>query len=301
MRNRLILILCLVLFGADLHSQNAKEPLRVGVIGLTHTHVHWIFGSEPRGDIQIVGIVEPNRELAQRYADQYNFSMDKVYDTMDELFKNTQPKAVTAFGSIYAHLEVVEAVAPRGIHVMVEKPLAVSAEHAQNMKALAEKYGIHLLTNYETTWYPTTHKAYELVKTENRIGSIRKIMVHDGHKGPKKIGVNKEFLDWLTDPVLNGGGAEIDFGCYGANLLTWFMDGQRPNSVTAISTQLQAENNPKVQDESIILLQYDDAVAVIKVPGTGPSLCRKLFRSAGRRLRARQPICRVLEWFGLVE
>ncbi|WP_435579078.1 Gfo/Idh/MocA family protein [Gilvibacter sp.] len=89
-------------------------------------------------------------------------------------------------------------------------------------------------------------------------------MVHDGHKGPKKIGVNKEFLDWLTDPVLNGGGAEIDFGCYGANLLTWFMDGQRPNSVTAISTQLQAENNPKVQDESIILLQYDDAVAIIQ-------------------------------------
>jgi len=43
-------------------------------------------------------------------------------------------------------------------------------------------------------------------------------------KGPQKIGVNQEFLEWLTDPVQNGGGAEVDFGCYGVNLLTWFMD-----------------------------------------------------------------------------
>lgn len=48
---------------ANVYSQD-KIPLKVGVIGLTHTHVHWIFGSEPRGEIKIVAIVEPNRELA---------------------------------------------------------------------------------------------------------------------------------------------------------------------------------------------------------------------------------------------
>ncbi|MEM6726458.1 MAG: Gfo/Idh/MocA family oxidoreductase [Bacteroidota bacterium] len=241
-----------------------QAPLKVGVIGLTHTHVHWIFGSEPRGDIEIVGIVEPNQDLAQRYSEQHQFSMNLVYDSMEELFENVQPEALTAFGTIYEHLEVVEAAAPRGIHVMVEKPLAVNQKHAEKMRALAEKHNIHLLTNYETTWYPTTHKAYELAKNEKAIGAIRKIMVHDGHKGPKKIGINEEFLEWLTDPVQNGGGADVDFGCYGANLLTWFMDGKRPNSVTAIAQQLQAENNPKVNDESIILLQYDSTVAVIQ-------------------------------------
>jgi predicted dehydrogenase len=256
-------MLLLSFFTTNIYSQK-KEPLKVGVIGLTHTHVHWIFGSEPRGDIKIVGIVEPNKALAVRYAKQHNFSMKLVYASMEEMLNETKPEAVTAFGTIYEHLEVVETAAPRGIHVMVEKPLAVSMEHAKKMQALAKKHNIHLLTNYETTWYPTTHKAYELAKKENAIGGIRKIMVHDGHKGPKKIGINKEFLDWLTDPVQNGGGAEVDFGCYGVNILTWFMDGKRPNSVTAITHQLQPENNPKVNDESIILLKYEEAVAIIQ-------------------------------------
>ncbi|GAA4276555.1 hypothetical protein GCM10022259_12790 [Aquimarina mytili] len=246
------------------YNQENKAPLKVGVIGLTHTHVHWIFGSEPRGDIKIVGIVEPNTELAKRYAEQHKFSMKLVYTSIEEMLNKAKPEAVTAFGTIYEHLEVVEAAAPRGIHVMVEKPLAVNMEHAKKMKELAKKHNIHLLTNYETTWYPTTHKAYDLVKKENAIGSIRKIMVHDGHKGPKKIGVNEEFLEWLTDPVQNGGGAEVDFGCYGVNMLTWFMNGKLPNSVTAVSQQLQPENNPKVNDESIIILQYDNTVAVIQ-------------------------------------
>jgi predicted dehydrogenase len=78
----------------------------------------------------------------------------------------------------------------------------------------------------------------ELVN-ENKIGSIRKVIVHDGHKGPVKLGINSEFLDWLLDPELNGGGAIIDFGCYGANLMTWLMDGKKPNTVTAITQQLQ--------------------------------------------------------------
>lgn len=264
MINKILFFTIFILFNTSVYSQNAKEVLKVGVIGLTHTHVHWIFGSEPRGDIEIVGIVEPNKTLAQRYADQHKFSMDLVYNSIEEMLNKVKPEAVTAFGTIYEHLEVVEAAAPLGIHIMVEKPLAVSMEHAKKMQALTEKHNIHLLTNYETTWYPTTHKAYELVKNEKKIGEIRKIMVHDGHKGPKKIGINEEFLDWLTDPIQNGGGAEVDFGCYGVNILTWFMDGKKPNSVTAISQQLQPENNPKVNDESIILLQYDNAVAVIQ-------------------------------------
>jgi predicted dehydrogenase len=247
-----------------------KTPLKIGVIGLTHTHVHWILGGTDRGDYEIVGIVEPNRELARRYAEQHGYSMDLVYDTSDELLAATKPEAVTAFGTIYDHLEVVETFAPLGIQVMVEKPLAVSLKHAKKMKELANKHNIHLLTNYETTWYPTNHRAYKLVKEEEAVGDIRKIIIRDGHRGPKKIGVNSEFLDWLTDPELNGGGAITDFGCYGANLTTWLMEGERPVSVTAITQQLQAPNNPEVDDEAIILVQYADAVAVIQASWNWP-------------------------------
>ena len=125
------------------------------------------------------------------------------------------------------------------------------------MEALAKKHKIHLLTNYETTWYPSNHKAREVVKS-GQVGDLRKVVIRDGHKGPKKIGVNSEFLDWLTDPVLNGGGAIMDFGCYGANLITWLQNGKKPTSVTAVTQQQQPENNPLVDDDATIILTYNN-------------------------------------------
>ncbi|MCK7591060.1 Gfo/Idh/MocA family oxidoreductase [Subsaxibacter sp. CAU 1640] len=268
MKSKFILAVCLFLnFTIAIRAQ--QNPVKIGVVGLTHTHVHWIFSSEKLGDIKIVGIVETNKELAQRYADQYGFAMTMVYDTMDEMIKETKPEAVSAFGSIYEHLAVVEKAAPLGIHVMVEKPLAVSLNHAKKMQALAKKHNIHLLTNYETTWYPTNHMAYDLVQKDS-IGEIRKVVVHDGHKGPKKIGVNKEFLDWLTDPVQNGGGAITDFGCYGINLMTWLMKGEKPLTVTAVTQQQQPENNPKVDDDATIILTYPKANAIIQASWDWP-------------------------------
>lgn len=252
-----------------LHTNGQQAPLRVGVVGLTHTHVHWILGRPKDDKITIVGIVEPNKELALRYTKQHGFSMDIVYASLDEMIAKTKPEAVTAFGTIYEHLEVVQKCAPLGIHVMVEKPLAVSLDHAKQMEALAKKHKIHLLTNYETTWYPTVHTANDWVKNDS-IGRITQLVIRDGHRGPLKIGVNKEFLEWLTDPIQNGGGAITDFGCYGANISTWFMNGKKPVSVTAITQQLQKENNPKVDDESTILLTYDHAKATIQASWNWP-------------------------------
>ena len=260
---RFALFFLVCLFFTTPQSFAQDKPLKIGVAGLTHTHVHWILGREDVGDIKIVGIAEPNRELAQRYAEQHGFSMELVYDSLEEMIAATQPEAVTAFGTIYDHLEVVQTCAPKGIHVMVEKPLAVSMEHAQKMKALAQKHNIHLLTNYETTWYPTNHRAKELLDN-GKIGELRKVIVRDGHRGPVKIGVNQEFLEWLQDPVLNGGGAITDFGCYGANLMTWLKKGKKPNTVTAVTQQLQAENNPKVDDDATIILTYDDCQAILE-------------------------------------
>ncbi len=265
-----MLLMLATLFCMQVTAQeNTQKRLKVGVVGLTHTHVHWILGRPNRGDIEIVGIVEPNKDLAQRYMKQHGLSMDLVYDDLESMLDAAQPEAVTAFGTIYEHFEVVETCAPRGIHVMVEKPLAVSMAHAVKMQDLARKHNIHLLTNYETTWYPTNHKAYEMVH-EGAIGPIRKVVVHDGHAGPEKIGVNKEFLDWLTDPVQNGGGAVTDFGCYGANLITWLMKGVEPISVTCITQTLQPEAYPKVDDEATIILTYPKAQGIIQASWNWP-------------------------------
>jgi predicted dehydrogenase len=250
-------------------TQAISAPLRVGVAGLTHSHVHWILGRADRGDIQIVGIAESNKDLAKRFLEQHNLPMSLLFETLEEMLEKTKPEAVTAFGSIYEHLAVVQACAPRGIHVMVEKPLAVNLDHARQMQALSSKHKIQLLTNYETTWYATNHKAFEMVQ-QDRVGELRKVVVHDGHEGPKEIGVNKEFLDWLTDPKLNGGGAVIDFGCYGANLITWLANDKRPLSVTAVLQQVKPEVYPNVDDEATIVLEYPGMQGIIQASWNWP-------------------------------
>jgi predicted dehydrogenase len=196
--------------------------------------------------------------------------MSIVYPTLEEMLEKTKPEAVTAFNSIYQHLEVVKACAPRGVHVMVEKPLSYSYDHAKQMEALVKKHGIHLLTNYETTWYGSNQKAYSLIHEGNAIGPIRKIVVHDGHSGPKEIGVGPEFLEWLTDPVQNGGGAIIDFGCYGADLITWLMKGERPVSVSAVTQTIKPDIYPKVDDEATIIVTYPSAQGIIQASWNWP-------------------------------
>ena len=240
------------------------EPLRIGVVGFVHTHVHWILGREKVGDIEIVGIVEPNRELAERYCKQHGISTDLIYKTLEEMTLAVKPEAVTAFNTIYDHLSVVEHCAPKGIHVMVEKPLAVNLEHAEKMIALAEEYNIHLLTNYETSWYASNYEAYRMIHEDKKIGDIRRIIFYTGHPGPIEIGCNIEFTEWLTDPYWNGGGALTDFGCYGANLATWFMKGETPQTVSCVTQQIKPEKYPNVEDDATIVLTYPKTQVLIQ-------------------------------------
>ncbi len=244
-------------------------PLRIGVAGLTHDHVNGILRRSDRGDIQLVGIAEPNKSLAERLLKKYGLPMSLWYSSIEEMIEKTRPEAVTAFGSIYEHLSVVKVCAPKGIHVMVEKPLAVNMDHARQMQTLAKQHNIQLITNYETTWYATNHKAKEILQ-QDQLGKLRKVVVHDGHEGPKEIGVSSEFLAWLTDPKLNGGGAVIDFGCYGANLITWLANGQRPLSVMALTQQFKPDIYPKVDDEATILLEYPGMQGIVQASWNWP-------------------------------
>ncbi len=248
----------------------AAEPVRLGVAGLTHTHVHWIFESAKRRDeFEIVGIAEPNRELAERYAEQHGFDLALVHDSLEDMLEATRPDGVTAFGTIRDHLAVVEAAAPRGIHVMVEKPLAVNLDQARAMAGLAREHGIHLLTNYETSWYPSHHEARARVQAGD-IGALRKAVFRHGHAGPKALGINREFLDWLIDPYWNGAGALTDFGCYGANLAVWLTGGRRPLSVTAVTRQLQPELYPDVDDEATIIIDWEGTQAIVQASWNWP-------------------------------
>src|SRR3981189_2603468 len=257
-------------------------PLRVVLAGLVHGHASGFFDQfHPRADLRVVGIAEADRQLAAQFAKSYGLAASLFYSDLEERLKATHPQAVLAYTNTYDHRRVVEICARYGVHVMMEKPLAVSLEDARAIEKASRAGKIQVLVNYETTWYRSNQAAYDLVH-DNAIGEIRKIVVHDGHRGPKEIGVGPEFLAWLTDPKLNGGGALFDFGCYGADLATWLMDGRRPESVTAVTQHIKPDVYPRVDDEATIIVTYPNAQAILQASWNWP-FGRKDMEAYGQR------------------
>jgi predicted dehydrogenase len=250
-------------------SQNGA-PLRVAIAGLVHGHAEgFLQANLHRADIQLVGIAEPDRALAARYAAQFHIDSALLFTSLDEMLEKTHPQAVLEYTSTHDHRRVVEICARHGVAVMMEKPLSVSLDDALAIQQAASKAKIPVLVNYETTWYRSNRAAYDLVH-QNALGDVRKVVVHDGHRGPKEIDVRPEFLTWLTDPKLDGAGALFDFGCYGADLMTWLTDGRRPTSVTAVVQQIKPDVYPKVDDEATIILTYPHAQAIVQASWNWP-------------------------------
>jgi predicted dehydrogenase len=248
----------------------AHPPLRVGIVGLVHGHVHgFLAASLHSSEIQIVGVAEPDSRLLAQAATRYGFDHSLLFADLEDMIAKAHPQAVLVYTNTYDHRRVVEICSRHGVHVMMEKPLAVSVEDALAIEKAAHAGKIQVLVNYETSWYRSNHAAFDLVH-EGALGDVRKVVIHDGHQGPKEIGVEPEFLAWLTDPKLNGGGALFDFGCYGADLMTWLMNGQRPLTVTAVTQQIKPEIYSKVDDEATIILTYPHAQAIIQASWNWP-------------------------------
>jgi len=259
-----------LIFAVTLPATDTKPPLRVVIAGLVHGHADGFFShSMDRSDIQIVAIAEPDRALFDQYAAKFHLDPSLYHADLDETLRSTKPQAVLVYTSTYDHRKVVELSAHYGIPVMMEKPLAVSYEDAQAIARAAQAAKIQVLVNYETSWYPSNHAAYDLVRS-GAIGEVRKVVVHDGHEGPKEINVDPRFFKWLSDPKLNGGGALFDFGCYGADLMTWLMDGQRPLTVTAVTQQIKPDIYSHVDDEATIVLTYPKAQAILQASWNWP-------------------------------
>ncbi len=246
------------------------EPLRVAIAGLVHGHVEGFFSSSThRADIRIVGISDPDRGLFERYAAQFGLNANLYHSDLEEMLRGTKPQAVLVYSNTFDHRKIVELCARLHLPVMMEKPMAVSLEDAKAIEHAADEGKIQVLVNYETSWYRSNHEAFELAHA-GAIGDVRKVVVHDGHQGPKEINVSPEFFKWLTDPRLNGAGALFDFGCYGADLMTWLMDGQKPIAVTAVTQQIKPEIYPHVDDEATIILAYPKAQAILQASWNWP-------------------------------
>jgi predicted dehydrogenase len=277
----------------------SAQPLKLAIAGLAHGHVSgFLNNAAKRSEVQIAAIFDPDPKLGASYAKRYNLPETAVYTDLDKMLDTVKPEAVATFTSTYDHAMVVEACTKRHVPVMMEKPLAVSVAQARAIEQAAARTSTPVFVNYETTWYRSHGEIWKLIKEQKAAGEIRRMVAMDGHQGPKEINVQPEFLAWLTDPAKNGAGALFDFGCYGANLMTWLMDNQRPLKVTAITQTEKPGIYSRVDDEATILVEYPKAQGIIQASWNWP-FSRKDFEvygekgyaiaTGGNNLRVRMP------------
>ena len=258
-------------------------PLRLAIAGLNHGHVSgFLNNAAKRQDVQIVAIYDPVESLTASYGERYHIGPEARFNDLAKMLDSVKPEAVATFTDTFDHATVVEACAKRHIPVMMEKPLAVNMAQARAMQQASARTNTPVIVNYETTWYRSHGEIWKLFKEQKAAGDIRKMVAMDGHEGPKEIHVQPEFLAWLTDPVKNGAGALFDFGCYGANLMTWLMDNQKPLKVTALAQTEKPQIYAHVDDEATILLEYPKAQGIIQASWNWP-FGRKDFEVYGEK------------------
>ena len=239
----------------------AAQEMKIAVAGLLHSHVWGHIDKMIRGQpAKLVGITETVPELVAE-AKKRGAADSLFFPDLKTMLDKTKPDIVWSFVENNRHLEIVEACAPRKIHVMFEKPLASRYRDALAIRGLARKHGIVVLTNYQMAWWPTQYAA-KAQADAGAAGKIYRIRGVVGHGGPGSSGTGRYFFDWLTDPEKNGGGALMDFGCYNALWSLWYL-GQ-PGSVYATVNHLRPDVFPKVEDNATMVLSYSNGVALLE-------------------------------------
>jgi predicted dehydrogenase len=258
---------CLVLIPALAAAQPEAAKTRLAVVGLDHDHVWGLLkdiAAEPLAEL--VAIADPHPELVAKAKAHVPPSV-KFYDDYRAMLDAAKPEAVIVTTENDRHLEILRECARRHIHYSTEKPMASTAAEAREMERLANEAHIKLMVNYWNAWVAPSRQLFQRVQG-GELGPVQKIMVEYGHPGPREIGVSKYFADWLYDPVKNGGGALVDFGCYGAEWALWLKG--RPMRVYASARKLKTSQHNAVDDDATIVLEYPDAVAIIQASWDWP-------------------------------
>ena len=238
------------------------KTYKVGVAAMVHDHVwgeleHW--KSLPNVELVAAGDVNaPLRERARAGG------IARVYDSWQEMIEKEDLDIVQAASENSVGADIVEACAAKGIHVISEKPMAATLAQADRMLRASQEAGTRLLINWPTAWVPAFQE-WERRLLAGDIGTITYLKYRSAHNGPKEIGCDPHFWQWLYDAEKNGAGALMDYCGYSANMNARFLGV--PTQVTGMRGVF-VKDYPIPDDNAIILMKYPHAFGVAEASWT---------------------------------
>lgn len=235
------------------------------VAGINFDHLHMgdllrLVHDHPLAEI--AGVCHDDRARMEQAIADFGLPDDRVSTDYRACMEQTKPDLVILCPATAQHADWVEAIAPYGVPVLVEKPFAASLGEADRMIAAMAQSGQLLAINWPLRWYPSHVTAKRWVD-EGRIGEIIEVHYYDGNRGPlyhvaDKKETTPEYIrsekskSWFYKKD-KGGGSLLDYLGYGVTLGTWYHGGKAPIEVTAVTDDPEGL---EVDEHSITVARY---------------------------------------------
>jgi predicted dehydrogenase len=237
---------------------NPTETLRIGVAGLHHDHVWGVLhGAFENPAVRLVSAADPYPALRERFEREFHLP---TYANYEAVLEDETLHAVYIFSDNRTKADLTCSAAARGLHVMVEKPLAADGADAQRMLEATRNAGVRLMVNWPYAWWPAMQHGIHLAQ-EGHLGRLWHVRYRGAHQGPENSGCSPYFQEWLFDAHRNGGGVLVDYCCYGANLASVLL--QHPQSVTGFTATLTKPFFP-LEDNATLIVRYPEAMATLE-------------------------------------
>ena len=244
---------------------------RVAVIGFSHMHAgDQIQLTLEHPAAELVGMWDERRSQVEAVVADLGLDQRLIFDDLDQLLEHARPDVAVICSTTDEHVELVRRIAPQGVHIILEKPFAVSLEASDTMIKEAQAAAVALTVNWPLAWYPSHRTAHRLIST-GAIGTVTEVHYYDGNRGPLRHGHGKLAVEAADDPAAKaatwwysrerGGGSLLDYLGYGATLATWFRDGELPRAVQATS---HVPPGLEVDEQSVVVARYDSGLSVLQ-------------------------------------
>jgi predicted dehydrogenase len=236
------------------------------IVGINFDHFHMgdllrMAHEHPHAEIAAICDEEPAR--MQEAARNFSVPAGRIFTDYRRCLEQTRPDIAILCPAPARHAEYVEKVAPFGVHILIEKPMADSLAGADAMIRAVKTAGKALAVNWPLAWYPAHRTAKRLID-EGMIGEVIEVHFYDGNRGPlyhvaDKIEVSEEEVrrrkpdSWFYKRA-SGGGSLRDYLGYGVTLGTWFHEGRSPIEITTV---VDEPAGLEVDEHSITIARYE--------------------------------------------
>ena len=254
-----------------------SKTYRLGVIGFAHMHVNslidrfnelpnveWVACADTVPDVPSLSMARSTRGYNLKRAHK-EIGIPAVYDDYRAMLDKEGFDIIIFCPENAQHGEVAEAIAAKGIHMITEKPMAATLSEALHMVRAVKANDVSLLVNWPSTWSPAIRKLKQLLD-EGAIGDVLEVKWRNGASmGPLAYGQSitdqGKGAEWWHQAA-PGGGALLDYCCYGACLARWFI-GQPAVAAYGVKANLTSHYGD-ADDNAIITVRFPKALAILE-------------------------------------